>query len=69
MRDEVGVLIRLTYLVSNSPLRRMLSFLTRVLHSSCCSPNSISDQQVFLLLGPFLVENSWLGSMEIELAL
>ena len=45
MRDEVGV--------SYFPLEKGWAFLTRVLHSSCNSPNSISDQRVFLLLVPF----------------
>jgi hypothetical protein len=56
MRDEVGVLIGLTYLVSNFPLSKgWTAFLTGVLHSSSHRPNSISlqwDQDAFLFPGP-----------------
>ena len=41
MRDEVGVLIGLTYLVSNFPLLKgWAAFPTDVLHSSSRRPNS-----------------------------
>ena len=69
MRDEVGVLIRLTYVVSNPFLRRMLSFSD--------SRPALLLQQSEQYIGPtsfraswaFLVENTWPGSMKIELAL
>jgi CDP-diglyceride synthetase len=69
MRDEVGVLIGLTYFgIQISPSKGWAAFLTGVLHSSSHRLNSISVQQT--LMGPtgFLLPRPLfgLGSMETE---
>ena len=61
MRDEVGVLIRLTYLVSNPFLRRMLSFSDSRPAPLLQQPEQYIGPTSFLASWAFLVENTWLG--------
>ena len=69
MRDEVGVLIRLTYLVSNPFLRRMLSFSDSRPALLLQQPEQYIGPTSFPASWAFLLENTWLGNMEMVPAL
>jgi hypothetical protein len=49
MRDEVGVLIGLTYLISHFSPQKGATFLTGILQSSSHRPNSISLRQISMV--------------------
>jgi hypothetical protein len=76
MRDEMGILIRLTDLVSvwypNFPLKRMDNVSDWRPAPFSYPPNSVSSQQTSIgptgsiASGTFLVENKQFGSMEAE---